>query len=164
MKKPDCVLSGRSSRSRTATRTGWTAPGSKALQSRRCTLVLAFGATPPQFDHRVADLEASFARADLKALEHRGIEQFLDCTAIAANGEDGGGVTVLRISAGDVSVDGFEAVDEALLDEPVERPVDGGRSRNAVRPNRIEDLVRGHRGACSVQGAIDLLMIGSKGS
>src|SRR5215472_60911 len=66
----------------------------------------------------------------------------LDLRHLAAPGADQelAGVVLLRLRAADIGVQGFQPVDEALGDEEIERPVDGGRGRGTHPRLAMEGL------------------------
>ena len=101
------------------------------------------------------DLEAGrsgrFAK-DGKRLRGR---DFFDAAAILADREDGRIVAMLLVGAGDIGVERLDPVGEALIDQAVEGAVDRRRRGDALVPDRVENLIGGHRAAGSAQRPID---------
>src|SRR5450756_87774 len=91
--------------------------------------ILAVRANAGDFDHGQLWCKARRARGGAEALRHRGGGNLADRPAGVADQERHRGCGVVIVGAGEIGVAALDAVDEAVLDQEIERAVDRDRRR-----------------------------------
>src|SRR5690606_11880580 len=114
-----------------------------------------------QLEGERADRKAVPTCPGIDARRDDGLSDLLDLPAVVADGE---GCAALRgasaASASDVGVQRFEPVDVTECDQPIERPIDCWRCRDALMPQLLYELVGRARSCCLSQRREQDLLLG----
>src|SRR5690349_7413125 len=111
-----------------------------ALFSSSCSALAAVLAQAVDFQRLRLRPEAEGARLRFDQFGHARIADFLGAGAVVAD-QEWYLVRLGRVVAGNVGVDGFELVDEALLEQEIERAIDRRRRRIAVALAQVVEQV-----------------------
>jgi len=114
---------------------------------------MATGAKARKFDDLRARGETDGLRDPAQALGRGFGGHFADRAATIADEENGGLMGPMAVIAGHEGVAGGEAVDQPLLDQKIQRPVDRDRRRTLARPGRktVDHLIGAQRTASRAQ-------------
>ena len=120
---------------------------------------LALGALPAQLDDGTTGREAGAVGQLAEMLREPDSEMLGDSTARVADNEHCG-LGMVRVAAGNISVQRLDPVHAAIFLQPLQRAVDSGWCIHALRPKRLEDLIRRPRPAFATQEGQNPLVMG----
>jgi len=93
-----------------------------------------------------------------QALADVGIREFLHEATTLTNGKGRHVVPMMRVLAGHIGVEALKAVGEPLLDQLVQRAVDGGRRDGPFAPHLVKNLIGRERILGGAQNPVNPLL------